>query len=74
MYLCKIKFSINPYTITKKHAAELRNQIGAFMQETATGKSVFLCMITTFCLQQNMYSTSLVQNELTMDDLFILVL
>jgi len=69
--LCEIKFSINPYTITKKYAAELRNQIGTFKQETGTRKSVFLCMISTFGLQQNMYSTGLVQNDLTMDDLFI---
>lgn len=72
--LCEIKFSINPYTITKKYAAELRNQIGVFKLETGTRKSVFLSMVTTFGLQQNMYSTGLIQNDLTMDDLFMPVL
>lgn len=67
--LCEIKFSINPVTITKKYASELRNQIGAFKQETQTRKSVFLTMITTFGLTQNMH-VNLINNQLTMDDLF----
>ncbi len=68
--VCEIKFSINPFTITKKYAAELRNKIGAFKEETGTRKTVFLTMITTYGLNQNMYSTGLIQNELKMDDLF----
>lgn len=68
--LCEIKFSINPYTITKKYASEIRNKIGAFMQETGTRKSVFITMITTWGVQQNIHSTGLIQKELKMDDLF----
>jgi len=40
--LCEVKFSINPYAITKKYAEELRNKIGTFTTETGTRKSVFL--------------------------------
>ncbi len=68
--LCEIKFSINPYTITKKYASELRNKIGAFKIETGTRKSVFLTMITTYGVQPNIHSVGLIQNELQMDDLF----
>jgi len=68
--ICEIKFSMSPFTITKKYAAELRNKVGIFKQETGTRKTVFLTMITTWGLIQNMHSTGLVQNELTMDDLF----
>ncbi|RLD56143.1 MAG: ATPase [Bacteroidetes bacterium] len=68
--LCEIKFSINPYTITKKYASELRNKIGAFKIETGTRKSVFLTMITTYGVQPNIHSIGLIQNELQMDDLF----
>jgi AAA+ ATPase superfamily predicted ATPase len=68
--ICEVKFSINPYSINKKYASELRNKIGAFKSETATRKSVFLTMITTYGIQQNIHSTGLVQGEVKMDDLF----
>lgn len=68
--LCEMKFSINPYTISKKYANELRNKIGSFKSETKTRKSVFLTMVTTFGLQENTNSLGLVQNDVTMDDLF----
>ncbi|WP_247235706.1 ATP-binding protein [Telluribacter sp. SYSU D00476] len=69
--LCEMKFSISPFVIDKKYSAELRNKIGAFKAETGTRKSVFLTMITTFGLKANPHSTGLVQNDLTMDALFV---
>ncbi len=68
--ICEIKFSINPYTLTQKYADELRNKLGLFRSETKTKKSVFLTMITSFGLLQNVHSQSVVQNEITMDMLF----
>lgn len=68
--LCEIKFSVNPYTITKKYANELRDKIGVFRSETATRKSVFLTMITTYGVQENIHSIGLIQNDLQMKDLF----
>jgi uncharacterized protein len=67
--ICEMKFSINDFTIDKKYAAELRNKLTVFKQETKTRKALFLTMITSFGLSQNSYA-SLVQNELTMDVLF----
>jgi AAA+ ATPase superfamily predicted ATPase len=68
--LFEIKYSINPFEITKDYDLKLRNKVGAFKQSTQTKKAVFLTMITTFGLQQNQYARSIVQNEITMDDLF----
>ena len=68
--LFEIKFSINPYTITKAYDLNLRNKIGTFIQNTQTKKSIFLVMLTTFGLVKNEYARSIVQNELTMNDLF----
>jgi predicted AAA+ superfamily ATPase len=68
--LCEMKYSINPFTIDKKYAEELRDKMGLFKSETNTRKSVFLTMITTFGLKANSYSTGLVQNDLKMDSLF----
>jgi len=68
--LCEMKFSIHPFTIDKRYAAELRNKIGVFRNETQTRKSVFLTMITTYGIKANQYSAGLVQNNLDMDCLF----
>jgi uncharacterized protein len=68
--LFEIKYSINPFEITKEYDLKLRNKVGAFKQSTQTKKAVFLTMITTFGLLQNQYARSIVQNEITMDDLF----
>ena len=68
--LCEMKFSINPFSIDKKYAEELRNKIGVFKQETGTRKSVFLTLITTFGLQPDHSSSGFVQNDLNMNILF----
>ncbi len=69
--ICEIKYSINPFRIDNKYAEEIRNKIGTFRAETKTRKSVFFTMITTFGLQDNPNSNSLVQNSITMDSLFL---
>jgi uncharacterized protein len=68
--LCEIKFSVNEFKITKAYDANLRNKLALFREQTQTKKSIFLTMITTFGLVKNEYTRSIVQNELTMDDLF----
>jgi uncharacterized protein len=68
--LCEMKFSIKKFQISKQYAEELRTKIGLFREITHTNKSVYLTFITTFGLDNNEYSTSLVQNSLTMDVLF----
>ena len=69
--LCEMKFSINHFEIDKKYAATLRDKIGTFKAETGTRKSVFLTFVTTFGLKANSHAAGLVQNELTMDTLFV---
>jgi len=69
--LCEMKYSINPFRIDKKYTDEIRNKIAIFKKETKTRKSVFFTMITTFGLQDNSNTNSLVQNSITMDALFL---
>ena len=68
--LCEIKFSIHEFTIDKNYAEQIRRKISAFKAETKTQKAIHLTMITTFGLSKNEYSLALVQNQLTMNDLF----
>jgi len=68
--LCEAKYSIQPFTITKSYAENLRQKIGTFKAESQTRKAVFLTMITTYGVTKNSHAAALLQNELTMDTLF----
>ena len=68
--ICEMKFSNEEYAIDKSYAAELQNKLNIFKEETKTKKTLFLTMITTYGTKDNIYKTGLVQNEVTMDDLF----
>lgn len=68
--ICEMKFSNEEYTISKSYAAELQDKLNIFKAETKTKKTVFLTMVTTYGTKDNIYKTGLVQNEVTMDDLF----
>jgi len=48
-----MKFSIKPFAIDKKYAANLQNKMGSFREETDTKKAIFLTMITTYGLVKN---------------------
>lgn len=67
--ICEIKFSVGAFIIDKKYNHALLNKVTVFKSETATRKSVFLTMITTYGLQSNAYSGN-VQNDLNMNVLF----
>ena len=67
--ICEMKFSINPYSMDKKYAENLRNKLGNFREVTNTRKALFLTLITTYGVARNKYS-GMVRNDLTMDILF----
>jgi uncharacterized protein len=69
--LCECKFSLDSYAINKEHSEKLRSKIQTFKTVTKTKKAVFLTMITTYGVDKNKYANLLVQNEVTMDDLFV---
>jgi hypothetical protein len=68
--LCEIKYANMPYAITKAYEEKLREKIEAFRQELTPRKAIHLLMLTTFGVKQNPYS-GIVQNEVTLDDLFL---
>ncbi len=69
--ICEIKFSKSIFTIDKKYASQLRNKIEVFRSSTKTKKNLYLTIITIMGLQENEYTLELVQNELTIDALFL---
>jgi len=68
--VCEIKYSKLPYIIDKIYEEKLRTKVEIFRQEILPHKAIHLLMITTFGIKQNKYS-GIVQNEITLDDLFV---
>lgn len=69
--LCEMKFYNRPFTIDKKYHQNLTNKINKFKDATKTRKGVYLTFVTTFGIKQNEYSLNLVENEMTIDSLFM---
>ena len=67
--LCEIKFSTAPYPISSKYADRIRNRMAEFQAETNTRKGIVNTFITTFGIL-NANSSSLVNSEVVLDDLF----
>lgn len=67
--ICEMKFSMNEFVIDKTYDISLRNKVDSFRRNTNTRKSLLLTMITTFGVRKNKYS-SLIQSQVTLDDLF----
>jgi AAA+ ATPase superfamily predicted ATPase len=70
MNQCEIKFYNAPFTIDKQYYLNLKNKTAALQQATQTRKNIFITMITTFGLNENKYSHELVQNSISLEDLF----
>ena len=64
-----MKFSVNPFVINKKYANELKNKIGTFRSVTNTKKLVFLTLVSSSGLAQNVHS-GIIQCEIELKDLF----
>ncbi len=69
--LCELKFYSSVFSIDKKYSLEISNKVELFKKSTKTRKTLFTTFITTFGLADNAYKTQVVQNELTIDNLFI---
>ncbi|MBC7864803.1 MAG: ATP-binding protein [Bacteroidia bacterium] len=69
--VCEMKFSQTKFEINNRYAKELQNKIQTFQLESKTRKTVFLTMITTFGLIENIHKTSLVSNSIPLEKLFI---
>jgi len=69
--LCEMKFYNTEFTLDKKYAFEIAKKANKFSESTKTKKSIFVTFITTYGLVSNQYSKQYVQNELTMEHLFI---
>lgn len=68
--ICEIKYTTEPFAITKDYAENLENKIAVFKQQTRSKKQIFLAMISANGIKETKYSDELVQGVVTLNDLF----
>lgn len=68
--LCETKFHDAEFVVTKEYAKKLENKKRVFKERTGTRKTLFTTLITTYGTAKNEHAVSVVDNDLTMDDLF----
>ena len=68
--LCEIKYTKEPFTVTKAYAQNIQNKIAVFKKHTKTKKALYFAMISANDLKKNMYSEELIAGVVTLDDLF----
>ncbi len=70
IHICEIKFSKGSYILEKKTADNIRQKHAVFQYNSKSKKHLFTTFITTFGLVNNKWTMELVDQSLTMDDLF----
>lgn len=68
--LCEIKFYAKPFVIDQQYETQLRERMQTLIEQLPRRKTLHLTFIATYGLKKNEHS-GLVQNEVTLDDLFI---
>ncbi len=58
--LCELKFSAEPFTVTKQYARELKEKLSLFEEHTKTKKRVILTLVAPFGLKPNTWSEDLI--------------
>ena len=68
--LCEMKFSQDPFTISKKYAQELERKLRVFREKTKTNDTLFLTLVTAHGIKQNEHADRLVSSHVSLEALF----
>jgi len=68
--LCEIKFYNAEYVVTKGGFEELNRKKTKFYEKTKTKKTLFVTLITPFGADENPHYQNIVNNQITLEDLF----
>ena len=69
--LCEMKFSEQEYLMTEREATNLRRRKGNIIEATQTRKAVHITLVTPYGAKPNAH-TAIIQNQITLDELFII--
>ncbi|MEI6242893.1 MAG: ATP-binding protein [Chlamydiota bacterium] len=68
--LCEIKFCKNEFEITASYAKELARKKEQFLKKTKSQKNIFITLITPYGAKKNSHYLEIIDQELTMENLF----
>ena len=68
--LCEIKYTDEPFVLTKDYVKILERKRDVFKMQTQTKKQIFIAMIAAHGLQNNYYAEHLITGTVILDDLF----
>jgi uncharacterized protein len=69
--LFEMKFYNKSFTVSKEYAQVLQNKKNVFEETTKTRKLLFITLMSTFGITHNEHSLGLIDQVLTLDDLFL---
>jgi uncharacterized protein len=69
--ICEIKYSDKTFVIDKQYAKNLLNKKDVFVKRTRTKKQIFIVMIASNGVKNNLYADDLISAQVTLDDLFL---
>jgi hypothetical protein len=70
VHICEIKYCAQPYVIDKTYAKELLQKAEIYKKITKIEKQIFISMITSAKLKENMYSEEIVTSHMQLEDFF----
>lgn len=68
--LCEIKYTEEPFVLTKEVVQALQRKMAVFQEKTKTKKQLFMAMISANGLKNNFYAEELVHKVVSLEDLF----
>ncbi len=69
--LCELKFSNRVFVIDKEYEKDLRQKKALFIEKTRSKQTIFFTFITLYGVSKEAGYFGMVDNELTIDDLFL---
>lgn len=68
--ICEIKYTTQPFVLTKEYVEALQRKITVFKEQTRTKKQIFLALISANGIKNNFYAEDMFSGIVTLDDLF----
>jgi uncharacterized protein len=68
--LCEIKYTEEPFVLTKDYVDTLKRKMDVFQKQTKTKKQLFIAIISAMGLKNNYYADDICSGVVTMGDLF----
>ncbi len=68
--LCEIKYSEEPFILTKEQVENLQRRVQIFKEKTGTQKQIFIAMICAGGLKNNYYAEDLISGIVSLEDFF----